>query len=78
MKRVLITQNLSDKGTEQRYRAEEKMPKPNQKEKPMFRDKRIAEAIPKNIPPEKHSDYVLKAVEFYNRHLQRKREDRGR
>ena len=52
--------------------------KPNQKEKPMFRDKRIAEAIPKNIPPEKHSDYVLKAVEFYNRHLQRKREDRGR
>ncbi|MCQ2470729.1 MAG: ParB/RepB/Spo0J family partition protein [Clostridia bacterium] len=52
--------------------------KPNQKEKPMFRDKRIAEAIPKNIPPENHSDYVLKAVEFYNRHLQRKREDRGR
>ena len=52
--------------------------KPNQKEKPQFRDKRISEIIPKNIPPEKHSDYVLKAVEFYNRHLQRKREDRGR
>ena len=52
--------------------------KPNQKEKPQFRDKRIAEVIPKNIPPEKHSDYVLKAVEFYNRHLQRVRNDRSR
>ena len=51
--------------------------KPNQKEKPQFRDKRIAEIIPKNIPVEKHSDYVIKAVEFYNRHLQRKREERG-
>ena len=52
--------------------------KPNQKEKPQFRDKRIAEIIPKNIPVEKHSDYVLKAVEFYNRHLQRVRNDRSR
>lgn len=52
--------------------------KPNQKEKPQFRDKRIAEIIPKNIPVEKHSDYVLKAVEFYNRHLQRIRSDRSR
>ena len=52
--------------------------KPNQKEKPQFRDKRIAEIIPKNIPPERHSDYVLKAVEFYNRHLQRVRNDRSR
>ena len=52
--------------------------KPNQKEKPQFRDKRIAEIIPKNIPVERHSDYVLKAVEFYNRHLQRIRSDRSR
>ena len=52
--------------------------KPNQKEKPQFRDKRIAEIIPKNIPVERHSDYVLKAVEFYNRHLQRVRNDRSR
>ncbi|MBP9989548.1 MAG: ParB/RepB/Spo0J family partition protein [Ruminococcus sp.] len=52
--------------------------KPNQKEKPQFRDKRIADAIPKNIPPENHSDYVLKAVEFYNRHLQRARNERSR
>ena len=52
--------------------------KPNQKEKPQFRDKRIAEIIPKSIPVENHNDYVLKAVDFYNRHLQRKREERDR
>ena len=50
--------------------------KPNQKEKPMFRDKRIAQAIPKNIPPEKHCDYVLKAIDYYNRHRQRSRDAR--
>jgi len=50
--------------------------KPNQKEKPMFRDKRIAEAIPKNIPPEKHCDYVLKALDHYNRYRQRSRDAR--
>lgn len=50
--------------------------KGNQKEKPMFRDKRIAEAIPKNIPPEKHCDYVLKAIDHYNRYRQRNRDAR--
>ena len=50
--------------------------KPNQKEKPMFRDKRIAQAIPKNIPPEKHCDYVLKALDHYNRYRQRNRDAR--
>ena len=52
--------------------------KPNQKEKPQFRDKRIAEIIPKNVPVEKHSDYVIKAVEFYNRYLLRVRNERNR
>ena len=50
--------------------------KGNQKEKPMFRDSRIAEAIPKNIPPEKHCDYVLKAIDYYNRYRQRNRDAR--
>ena len=50
--------------------------KGNQKEKPMFRDKRIAQAIPKNIPPEKHCDYVLKALDHYNRYRQRNRDAR--
>ncbi len=52
--------------------------KPNQREKPVFRDKRIANLIPKSVPLAQQSDYVVKALEFYNRHLQRKRESPDR
>lgn len=44
--------------------------KPNQKEKPAFRDERIAKLIPKSVPKGQESDFVVKALEFYNRHLQ--------
>lgn len=47
--------------------------KPNQREKPAFRDKRIANLIPKSVPYERQSDYVVKALEYYNRLLERKR-----
>ncbi len=52
--------------------------KPNQREKPVFQDKRITNLIPKSVPLAQQSDYVVKALEFYNRHLQRKRESRDR
>lgn len=52
--------------------------KPNQKEKSPFRDKRIVGVIPKNIPQEKHCEYVIKAIDFYNRHLERVRNNRSR
>ena len=45
--------------------------KPNQREKPAFRDERITKLIPKSVPIGKESDFVVKALEFYNRHLQR-------
>ena len=45
--------------------------KPNQREKPAFRDERITKLIPKSVPRGKESDFVVKALEFYNRHLQR-------
>ena len=45
--------------------------KPNQREKPAFRDERITKLIPKSVPKGKESDFVGKALEFYNRHLQR-------
>ena len=47
--------------------------KPNQKEKPAFRDERITKLIPKSVPRGQESDFVVKALEFYNRHLQRQR-----
>ena len=48
--------------------------KPNQKIKSPFRDNRIEKLIPKSVPAEKQCDYVLKALEFYNRYRQKKKE----
>lgn len=48
--------------------------KPNQREKSPFRDKRIGQLIPKSVPMSKQCDYVLKALQFYNKYLQKKRE----
>ena len=45
--------------------------KPNQKEKPAFRNERITKLIPKTVPRGQETDFVVKALEFYNRHLQR-------
>ena len=48
--------------------------KPNQREKPAFRDERITKLIPKSIPRGQESDFVVKALEFYNRYLQRSKD----
>ena len=45
--------------------------KPNQREKLAFRDERITKLIPKSVPKGQEADFVVKALEFYNRHLQR-------
>lgn len=47
--------------------------KPNQKEKPLF-EERISNLIPKNTPTEKQTEFVVKALEYYNKHLQKQRE----
>lgn len=48
--------------------------KPNQREKPAFRDERITKLIPKTVPKGRETDFVVKALEFYNRHLQRSKD----
>ena len=48
--------------------------KPNQKTKPAFKDERIIKLIPSSIPMERQTDYVVKALEWYKRYLERKRE----
>lgn len=48
--------------------------KPNQREKPAFRDERITRLIPKSIPRGQETDFVIRALEFYNRQLQRRRD----
>ena len=46
--------------------------KPNQKEKISIRTDKLRRYIPSSIPYEKTEDYVLKALEYYHRHLERK------
>ncbi len=48
--------------------------KPNQRVKPAFKDKRIMNLIPRTLAPEQQSDYVIKALQYYNRFLERKKE----
>ena len=48
--------------------------KPNQKEKFTFKAERLRQFIPKSIPYEKTEDYVCKALEHYQRYLERQKE----
>ena len=50
--------------------------KPNQKEHISLQLDRVNQFIPSSVPMTKREDYILKALEWYQRHLQRKREDR--
>ena len=52
--------------------------KPNQRQKPAFSDERINKLIPSTVPKGGENDYVVKALEFYNRHLQKKRSNEAR
>lgn len=48
--------------------------KPNQIPKIKFNESRIRNVLPKNIENDKIEDYVVKAIEFYVRYLERKKE----
>ena len=47
--------------------------KPNQKEKISFKAERIRQFIPKSIPPNQTEDYVIKALEHYQRFRERQK-----
>lgn len=47
--------------------------KPNQKEKFTFKAERIRQFIPKNLPPNQTEDYVIKALEHYQRFRERQK-----
>lgn len=48
--------------------------KPNQKEKFTFKAERLRQFIPKSVPYEKTEEYVCKALEHYQRYLERQKE----
>lgn len=47
--------------------------KPNQKEKFSMSAERLRKWIPREIPQKQAEDYILKALEFYHRHLEMQR-----
>ena len=49
--------------------------KPNQREKISFRADRLRQFIPSDIPPKKTEEYVLSALEFYQRHREKQKEE---
>lgn len=50
--------------------------KPNQKEKISFQTERLKPYLPKNITPRQTEEYILKALEYYQRYRERMK-DRG-
>ncbi len=48
--------------------------KPNQKDKVVLKSTRVASLFPKDLPITQREDYVVKAMEHYNRYLKRQRE----
>jgi ParB family chromosome partitioning protein len=52
--------------------------KPNQKERIVFRGERIAKLFPKDLPVSRREDFMAAALEYYNRYLERKKNDRER
>lgn len=46
--------------------------KPNQIPKMKFSEGRIRSALPKNVENDKIEDFVVKAIEYYSKHLRQK------
>ena len=51
--------------------------KPNQREKISLRYDEARKYIPSSVPYNKAGEYIMKALEFYHRHLERQKYDRG-
>ena len=51
--------------------------KPNQREKISLRYEDARRYIPSNVPYAKTGEFIMKALEFYQKHLERQKSDRG-
>ena len=52
--------------------------KPNQKERLVLRDSRVQKLFPRNLPPEKREEYIIKAMEYYGKYRERLKESKER
>ena len=67
-----ILKRLSQEGTLTQDKIDDilSQEKPNQIPKIKFNESRIRNVLPKNITDDKIEDFVVNAIEFYNKHLQ--------
>ncbi|MDO4834337.1 MAG: ParB/RepB/Spo0J family partition protein [Bacillota bacterium] len=70
MRRLLNEDNLTPESIAAIMQEE----KPNQKDKVVLKSTRVASLFPKDLPVTQREDYVVKAMEHYNRYLKRQRE----
>lgn len=52
--------------------------KPNQKEKISFKAERLRPYIPSSVPLDKTEDYIIKALEYYQRARERQKREQAR
>ena len=52
--------------------------KPNQKEKLIISASKIEKVLPQSVKASQREDFILKAIDYYAKHLQRKNEERER
>ena len=71
MHKDFIAGSLTDASIEEMLSAD----KPNQRETLKIPTERLQGKIPKNFTKAQVEDYVVKAVEYYHRYLQRQREN---
>lgn len=70
-----ILKRLSQEGTLTQDKIDDilSQEKPNQIPKIKFNESRIRNVLPKNITDDKIEDFVVNAIEFYNKHLQKQK-----
>ena len=52
--------------------------KPNQREKLVIRDSRVQRLLPKNLPVSKREEYIVRALEYYGKYLERMKKEQER
>ena len=72
---AIIMKKMSQEGTLNEDKIDEilSQEKPNQIPKIKFDESRIRSVLPKNIEDKKIEDFVVTAIEFYNKHLQKQK-----
>lgn len=74
MRKLLAEEKLTDEAIYAIMQEE----KPNQKEKFTISASKIEKVLPQSVKASQREDFILKAIDYYAKHLQRKKEERER